>query len=375
MTIVVLLLALALLVAWVAWLVAIRRDPKALAQNVRLWVMPLVAALAQLFGFLVAAAETLSRVFGGDDGIPTGSAVDQSPVVAAIRSLERTIAGLEIGGAAHTPLSPVLALVTGTPGPFFMLVLAGILLIALHLLLRKRESPLLARIRTFSAFAGAVCVTFAALGAGADLVHKIFPGKVDAPPTPVYQFPQEGRTTVFKLENGISVISGPPEGPIATFVIPFKEEASCSRPQVGGRWVGTVPDPNMDTFLDRLGSDLSACREGGSSAEVKVRGFASSSKMSDPQACGAETSDEANRMVANRRADEIVRLLGDHPGLDVTPHVWESYQEMARERQFNDRLVSGAYSTEMAILTRRAEIQLWEAPACQKASRAISLRP
>jgi hypothetical protein len=159
---------------------------------------------------------------------------------------------------------------------------------------------------------------------------------------------------------------------LATFVVPFEDEGGCSR----GRTKGMVPSDDQANYLKRLARDLIHCASSRKEPiEIEVRGFSSSSRVEDSwHLCGASSAEEANFVIANRRAEAITELLetpcpvGGACALHVRPVPWPNLAEMERGRRFNDtRLDNGIrkYSIERARLNRRVEVHLKNVRDCE----------
>lgn len=166
---------------------------------------------------------------------------------------------------------------------------------------------------------------------------------------------------------------------LATFIIPFKDEASC--PKSSSKiWGGTKVDKLHKPFLKRLGKDLSQCGIKGKPIILLVKGFSSSSDFTELSKCkkassSIESSDEANLFVANERRDNVIEYLSKEKGeyLIINPHIWgntkgEGYDNMKKERDFNDRSISSKYSISRGQLNRRVEVQLLKAGDCEISS-------
>jgi len=175
--------------------------------------------------------------------------------------------------------------------------------------------------------------------------------------------------TIFIWPNKLSLITGAGHEPVATFTIPFGE-ASCQSQDVAGHWEGTYPGPEAVRFIRKLAQGLELCAESKRPTKVRVRGFASSSNVEGYEHCdGAKDSNMANLKIAHRREEAVAELLRTAANkksgkLMVISDGWSDFEEMERERQFNDRLLNGNYATLRGVLTRRVEINLINPANC-----------
>jgi hypothetical protein len=176
--------------------------------------------------------------------------------------------------------------------------------------------------------------------------------------------PTAPQTSVFVLPNDVSVVQGTDAKTLLTFAIPYGE-ASCAT-DASGRWRNTYPSGTSETFIRRLAAGLASCAAANTIPRVEVRGFASSSEVTNFPQCGTNNSDAANLAIANRRADEVAKLLDDIGGdsLDVDTHQWATLALMIEDREYNDVLLNNQYSSARATLTRRVEIRVRSAGAC-----------
>ena len=163
-----------------------------------------------------------------------------------------------------------------------------------------------------------------------------------------------------------------------TFMIPFEEEGRC-KDLASGQDV--LPSPEMSNFLVWFGSRLKACaKEGGEKVVLRVRGYASSSKVSEDAlpACDAESSDQANLMFAEARSETVQKKLREACGTACTVlgESWHGkHHAMAQMRRYNDRVLKesgqGKYDEDRGMLTRRVEITIEDAADCA----ALPVRP
>jgi hypothetical protein len=277
--------------------------------------------------------------------------------------------------------------------PILLVAIVAVFIVVLFLLLRQeREDKWITGAKRVTALAGAFAAVIGVLAAGVALVGdaaKLW--KQDVQITRIFSIPgflpNPSEPTVFVLDNEAAVIPRPVDEVLATFVVPFEDEASCQTLDAAGRWQGTYPE-KYASFLRRLGGDLAACAAGEEKpAVVRVKGYASSSKPGSPTRCaGAPNDEDANLAIAHRRAAEVEKLLlegakevegkgADPRALRIVPHKWQDANAMKQGRSFNDRLLNGAYDRSKGILNRRVDVELLKAPLCDDAKVALKLRP
>jgi hypothetical protein len=150
-------------------------------------------------------------------------------------------------------------------------------------------------------------------------------------------------------------------------------EASCRRGQPAGDWPGVAPTDKTGRELTRLSETLSSCASPDRRVKIEVWGFASSSEVKNPSACGVvATSDAANTLIAEQRAKNVATLIGTLIGkrasadVDVTYHRWSgSFEDMVSNRRFLDRLVPNHYIEARGAFNRRVEIRILDAGGCE----------
>ena len=156
------------------------------------------------------------------------------------------------------------------------------------------------------------------------------------------------------------------------------------------------PDRLYDGLLKGLSKALISC--GGSDkgpTKVEVRGFASSSLAKDPDklnstykenlkdACervGMDDCDDCNDTlkcgeafnlyIAEKRAENLVKKIEEiigknNPNIHISSPKWKDYKEMEKELNIYDTNEDG-YVKPRGFLTRRSEIRVLKAPACEK---------
>jgi hypothetical protein len=146
----------------------------------------------------------------------------------------------------------------------------------------------------------------------------------------------------------------------------------------------TWPDELYEEQLTSLMNALISC--GGSEknpVKIQVRGFASAGlsehfkdvKLNDVYK-RVDGSDDIERhgkafnlYVAEQRAENLVTKIQEiaevDRNIDISVYKWENYREMETELNLNDRR-KGKYVKSRGFLTRRAEIRVLAAPACEK---------
>ena len=77
-----------------------------------------------------------------------------------------------------------------------------------------------------------------------------------------------------------------------------------------------------------------------------------------------------NLYIAEKRAENLVNrirsIVGDNPKLRIYSHKWKDYQKMEKALNIVDTDEKGDYEKPRGFLTRRAEIRVLKAPACEK---------
>ncbi len=152
-------------------------------------------------------------------------------------------------------------------------------------------------------------------------------------------------------------------GSMATFFVTWDQDAAPES-VLEKRGPGVDLSDAYEAQLDALALGLAACAgQRGQPVEVTIVGMASSSPFD------GETevrSRQLNRDLANLRAQVVADRLREAGGpIEVTTADWTSYEQMIASRAFSDREPDGSYSKEKAVLTRRAEVHVRNAPGCQ----------
>lgn len=148
-------------------------------------------------------------------------------------------------------------------------------------------------------------------------------------------------------------------------VIPFKAEGGCIE---GEPSKGVNLSKEFEGSLKWFGENLASCVGNGDKVVLRVRGYASSSivKQASLEACRAQSEQDANMKFAERRRQNVQRVLAEACGekcvfLDGS---WPDYDAMVAARRFNDRTATG-YLEARGMLNRRAEVIIENAADCE----------
>ncbi len=160
----------------------------------------------------------------------------------------------------------------------------------------------------------------------------------------------------------------------ARFMIPFFAEARGCKTDHEHFKRGYALHADTRSFLESIAAGLLSCADR-APVEIEVRGFASSAPFED-----CDDSDELNRMIANYRGEAVATVLEDaialargsgaEGAIRIAPREWGSHLDMYRSIGFEDR-IDGVYSTERALLTRRAEVVVVDAGGCRVTSNTV----
>ena len=180
------------------------------------------------------------------------------------------------------------------------------------------------------------------------------------------------KPSIVFINSGATFIQEKDSDRLATIIVPFAKEASCDAisPQ---DWTGASVDDVHRSFLVQLGKDLSQCGSPGKPVRLEVRGFASSSNVTDYTKCNhASSNSQANLFVANARRDNVIHFLNQEKDrfLHIESHDWKGdYGKMQQRRHYVDRFLGHAYSKARGQLNRRVEIVLLDAGECDVSNR------
>lgn len=155
------------------------------------------------------------------------------------------------------------------------------------------------------------------------------------------------------------------------FLVYFEENSSVALKKWDFRsGLRFVDDASTRTILRVFAQRLAYCNRDGVSAQVLIKGYASSSG-----------DDAQNQALATERARFVVNYLytivTDSADTDAesrplpplgqteySAHVWQTFAEMEKERGFADR-IDGRYSSKRGQLNRRVEIEVTDAAGCK----------
>jgi hypothetical protein len=110
----------------------------------------------------------------------------------------------------------------------------------------------------------------------------------------------------------------------------------CGSTRSPAEWTGVaVTDREMLRGLARLSETLTSCGTAEQHAKVEVWGFASSSEIKGVSLCqGAQSSNEANTMIAEQRARNVAAIIQGKvtPNVEVTAHPWNGAFDLMDKR-------------------------------------------
>ncbi len=144
--------------------------------------------------------------------------------------------------------------------------------------------------------------------------------------------------------------------------------------EVDGWRAGIALSQYDEEFLRTLVRSLRGCVRGPASPAIalEVVGFASSAEF---RLQGAPLADSArlNLEAANRRARAVSLLLervrdegGAQKWLEIQTHLWPTFDEMAKNRPYDDGSGGTPQQREQELLNRSAQIRLVSAGACEQ---------
>jgi hypothetical protein len=149
---------------------------------------------------------------------------------------------------------------------------------------------------------------------------------------------------------------------------------SNAKGEVDGWRAGIQLTDSDETFLKSLVLSLRGCARGATSPAIalEVVGFASSAEFR-AQGTALADSSRLNLETANRRARAVGSYLerirnesgADH-WMEINIRVWRTFDEMAKNRPFDDGSGSTPQQREQELLNRSAQVRLVSAGACEQ---------
>jgi hypothetical protein len=159
---------------------------------------------------------------------------------------------------------------------------------------------------------------------------------------------------------------------LAVFPVRFSSNATGE----AGHWsAGVVPGKPEEESLAFLMRSLHGCGDttGRNVIRLTVVGFASSAEF---KGRASEQSSALNLDAANRRADEVARILRrlrDGEGLTaqvvIETRPWSTYEAMVEHRPFNDRPTAARGQHDQEVFNRVVEVEMVDAGSCEVLSK------
>lgn len=205
------------------------------------------------------------------------------------------------------------------------------------------------------------CATFFAVSASLVLSVWAWAHHQEEPP------PVQDSTSIRFIVDGDNG-SDEHETALATFLVTFAEDATPQSLKARSGPGLDISRSDRD-LLKSLALTLANCtKPSGRSPEVHLIGSASSGPF---ESLSMAESNQLNTELANVRAELVAEVLRSN-ALEVAwveprivVHRWKSFEDMVQARRFRDRHPDGTYSPERARLTRRVEVRLIGAGACE----------
>jgi hypothetical protein len=169
----------------------------------------------------------------------------------------------------------------------------------------------------------------------------------------------------------VFLLQGPASVRLAMLPVLFQANA---KGEVDGWRAGITLSHYDEEFLKSLVRGLRGCVRKSTSPVIalEVVGFASSAEF---RAQGTRVADSSrlNLEAANRRAREVSFFLerirderGSEKWMEIETHLWPTFDEMAKNRPYDDGSDSAPQQREQELLNRSAQIRLVSASACEQ---------
>ena len=169
----------------------------------------------------------------------------------------------------------------------------------------------------------------------------------------------------------VFLLQSPASARLALLPVLFHSNA---KGEVDGWRAGIKLSDYDETFLKSLVLSLRGCVRGSTSPTIalEVVGFASSAEFR-AQGTAVADSSRLNLEAANRRAREVSSYLerirnesgADH-WMDIETRVWPTFDEMAKNRPYDDGSGSAPQQREQELLNRSAQVRLVSAGSCEQ---------
>lgn len=192
----------------------------------------------------------------------------------------------------------------------------------------------------------------------------------------VYPILQDWRSE--RVEHDPHEVSGPPATNVPPKLAIFPIRFPLNAKGASDQWTAGIKlgEPEARS-LDFLIRSLRGCSDTAGQTLVRLRvvGFASSAEFRIRGRTIADSS-RLNLEAANRRASEVASLLEtlrDKNGLTahvaIETHWWNTFEEMASHRIFNDHPINSADQRDQEVFNRVVEIEMTDAGACELQTR------